>query len=246
MAGRGSRFKSNGFDTPKPLIPIHSIPMIRLVIDNLKPKSGVKFIFLCLREHVEKFGLRKKFQDWAPGSEIVIVDKVTKGAACTVLLAKDLINNNHPLMIANSDQWIDFEIDLYLDEISDRDSKGTIMTMKANDPKWSYTKVSEKGYVTSVVEKEVISDEATVGIYNFKYGSDFVDSALEMIEKDKLVNGEFYVAPVYNEMINKGMLVDIYNIGEVGNGMYGLGTPNDLNNFIKSPVSKKATSLLRN
>ena len=240
MAGRGSRFSSAGYELPKPLIPVHGHPMIRLVINNLRPRQPYRFIFLCLKEHIEKHGIGSQLKIWEPGCEIVIVDRVTEGAACTVLLAKKLINNGDSLMIANSDQWVDTDINSYLDNMDTLNLDGLIMTMWADDPKWSFVRLDGQDRVKEVVEKKVISNEATVGIYNFRRGADFVAAAEKMIEKGLRVNGEFYVAPVYNELISSGQIIGYYNIGSVGAGMYGLGIPDDLNLFINSPVSAKA------
>jgi hypothetical protein len=135
-------------------------------------------------------------------------------------------------MIANCDQWIDIDINNYLDAVDSRQVDGLIMTMTANDPKWSFVRLNEFGYVGEVVEKQVVSKEATVGIYNYRKGADFVAAAEIMIAKNLKVNNEFYVAPAYNEMIASGKKVDFYNIGEDGRGMYGLGTPEDLNIFL--------------
>ena len=240
MAGRGCRFANAGYALPKPLIPVHSQPMIRLVADNLRPRQPHRFIFLCLQEHIEKYEVDRILKSWEPSCEIVTVDGVTEGAACTVLLAKEFINNADSLMIANSDQWVDTDINIYLNAINLLNLDGLIMTMWADDPKWSFVRFDEKGLVTEVIEKVVISNEATVGIYNFRCGSDFVTAAEKMIEKDLRVNGEFYVAPVYNELISSGKPIGYFNIGKVGDGMYGLGVPEDLNLFINSPVSTKA------
>jgi NDP-sugar pyrophosphorylase family protein len=240
MAGRGSRFANAGYELPKPLINVHGHPMIKLVAKNLKPQQQHRFIFLCLREHIEKYEVDRLLKSWEPGCEIVIVDQVTEGAACTVLLAKSLINNSDSLMIANSDQWVDVDINTYLDTMDSNHLDGLIMTMWADDPKWSFVRLDEKGLITEVVEKEVISNEATVGIYNFRRGSDFVEAAEKMIAKGLRVNGEFYVAPAYNEMIAAGQPIGYFNIGKVGDGMYGLGVPDDLNLFISLPVSAKA------
>lgn len=196
MAGRGSRFANAGYELPKPLIPVHGHPMIRLVTNNLRPCQPHRFIFLCLQEHIEKYAVDRLLKSWEPGCEIVVVGQITEGAACTVLLAKKLINNNDSLMIANSDQWVGTDINAYLDMMKAKNLDGLIMTMWADDPKWSFVRINEQGHVTEVVEKEVISNEATVGIYNFKRGADFVAAAEMMIEKDERVNGEFYVAPV--------------------------------------------------
>ena len=242
MAGRGSRFASVGYELPKPLIPVHGHPMIRLVASNLRPNRPYRFIFLCLQEHIEKYQVDRQLKNWEPGCEIVVVDRVTEGAACTVLLAKEFIDNDDSLMIANSDQWVDTDIDAYLDTMSALNLDGLIMTMWADNPKWSFVRFDEQGQVTEVVEKEVISNEATVGIYNFRRGADFVAAAERMIERNERVNGEFYVAPAYNELISKNEKIGYFNIGKVGAGMYGLGIPEDLNFFIDSPVSSKAIS----
>ena len=245
MAGRGSRFADAGFALPKPLIPVHdAVPMIRLVIENLRPTHGEhRYIFLCLQEHLDKYGVGDHLKEWAgPNTEIVPVKAVTEGAACTVLLAKDFINNADPLMIANSDQWVDVPIDEYLAAMDTERADGLIMTMWADHPKWSYVRLDEEGAITEVVEKQVVSNEATVGIYNFRHGADFVHAAEAMIARDFRVNGEFYVAPAYNELIARGKKLIFYNVGKEYDGMYGLGIPDDLAKFERFAVSRKAVA----
>lgn len=240
MAGAGSRFAKNGYKDPKPLIPVHGVPMIKLVVDNLRPAVPHRFIFICQNAHIAAYGLTEKLADWAPGSIMIGIDGVTEGAACTVLTAKQYINNDDPLMIANSDQYVDVDINAYLDAMTERSLDGIIMTMGANDPKWSFVGLDAAGAVTRVVEKEVISSEATVGIYNFAKGSDYVSAAEGMIAADERVNGEFYVAPVYNQLIKADSKIGFYNIGQDRAGMYGLGIPADLEDFLQLPVSQRA------
>lgn len=231
MAGRGSRFLQAGYTLPKPLISVKGKPMIQLVIENLQPKMDHRFIFICQEQHIGEIGLADKLRQWSPDSIILTINKITEGAACTVLLAKTLINNDMPLMIANCDQWIDADINMYLSEMEDKNLDGLIMTMTADDPKWSFIRLDNSGKIIEVVEKQVVSQEATVGIYNYRRGSDFVEGAELMIAKNLRVNNEFYVAPVYNEILQKNLDVGYYNIGSVSNGMYGLGTPDDLIKF---------------
>lgn len=245
MAGRGSRFANVGYKNPKPLIEINGFPMIRLVIKNLKPSVNHRFIFICQKKHIQEFNLEDKLRSWAgPNTVLIPVENITEGAACTVLLAKDYINNSDPLMIANSDQWMDVDINDYLSTLSQSKSEGLIMTMTASDPKWSYIGLLN-GKITEVVEKKVISNEATVGIYNFAMGKLFVTAAEEMIRKNLRVNNEFYVAPTYNELISKGANIQFYNIGKELDGMYGLGTPEDLTLFLNNPICNKALSSLK-
>lgn len=242
MAGLGSRFAKAGFALPKPLIPVHSVPMIQLVIANITPAVPHRFIFICQNQHIAEYDLRTKLANWAPGCETIGIDGQTDGAACTVLAARTLIDDTSPLMIANSDQFVDCEIDDYLDDISGRGLDGLIMTMWADDPKWSYAAINAQGHATEVVEKQVISNHATVGIYNFRSGRAFVAAADAMIAADLRVNGEFYVAPVYNQMIAAGARIGVHDIGSVGAGMYGLGIPSDLEAFLALPLSHDAVA----
>ena len=242
MAGRGTRFLDASYRVPKPLIEVHGVPMTRLVIENLSPSCVHNFIFLVLREHCAEWALDSRLREWAPGCSIVVVDRVTEGAACTVLLARDLIDSDEPLMIANCDQWVDTNIDEYLSAMNIETLDGLIMTMTASDPKWSYVRFDQSGGITEVVEKKVVSNEATVGIYNFRHGADFVRGADEMIAKNLRVNNEFYVAPVYNELVKAGKRLGVFNIGAEDAGMYGLGIPEDLDKFLANPLSRSAAA----
>jgi len=240
MAGAGSRFANAGYKDPKPLIKVHGIPMVKLVINNLRPNQSHRFIFIVQRSHDYEYGLTAILKEWEPTCEVVYTNGLTDGAACTVLLAKKFIDNDEHLMIANSDQFVDCDINAYIEQLDKFKLDGIIMTMRADDPKWSFVGFDKKGNVEKVVEKQVISNEATVGIYNFKRGSDFVKVAEEMIHNDDRVNNEFYVAPAYNYLINSGSSIGIYNIGSEAHGMYGLGIPADLDLFLNLEVSHKA------
>lgn len=244
MAGAGSRFFQAGYKDPKPLIPVHGVPMIRWVIENLKPQATHRFIFICQQSHIDAYELTPKLQAWAPGCEVIGLNGLTEGAACTVLSARHLIDNDAPLMIANSDQYIDALIDDYLHQIHAQELDGLIMTMTANDPKWSFVGLDDRNLVTTVVEKQVISDEATVGIYYFTKGADFVRAADQMIAKGLRVNNEYYVAPTYNQLIAEGARIGIYNIGAEAAGMYGLGTPADLQLFLGLELGKERAAAL--
>jgi dTDP-glucose pyrophosphorylase len=242
MAGLGSRFAMAGYQQPKPLIPVFGVPMVRLVIDNVRPRGQHRFIFICQRTHLDAHDLATKLAAWAPGCGIVALDGLTEGAACTVMAARRELELDSPMMIVNSDQYISASIDDYLAVMGQPDVDGLIMTMTAHDPKWSFVGFDPEGKVDRVIEKQVISDEATVGIYNFRKAADFLRGAEAMIAADERVNGEFYVAPVYNRLIADGYRVAIHNIGAEGRGMYGLGTPADLDKFLALPWSAEAVA----
>jgi NDP-sugar pyrophosphorylase family protein len=239
MAGRGSRFADAGYTLPKPLIEIHGVPMIKVVVDNLVPKMEHRFIFVAQQEHIDKYDLTPKLKSYAKNVEVIGINGITEGQVCTALLAKKFFDNDEPLMNANSDQFIDFDINEYLDAMNSKNLDGMIMTMKSQDPKWSYARTNENGLVVETAEKKVISPDATVGIFNFKKGSDLVRSAEQMIADDIRVNNEFYTCPCYNYLIKEGKKIGIYSIGKEYDGMYGLGIPSDLDFFLNHPVSQK-------
>lgn len=233
MAGRGSRFAKAGYKDPKPLIPVGGKPMIQWVIDNVRPSQPHRFIFVCMAEHLQTYPqVPETLHRLCPGCEIVTVDKVTDGAACTVLLARRFIDDDNPLMIANADQFVELNINDYLATMERAKADGLIMTFWADHPKWSYCRLKPDGTVQEVVEKQVVSNEATVGIYNFRRGADFVRAADAMIAKNLRVNNEFYVAPTYNQLIEEGLKVVVVATGREYEGMYGLGLPEDLDFFL--------------
>jgi HAD superfamily hydrolase (TIGR01509 family) len=229
MAGAGSRFESAGYTFPKPLIDVNGKPMIQLVVESLN--LDAKHVFIVQRQHRERYALDHLLNLIAPGCEVLEVDGVTEGAACTALLARDLIDNDNELLISNSDQFIDgwrSEAFLYFMR-HDTDLAGAIPTFEATHPKWSFVATDVEGYITEVAEKRPISDQATAGIYFWRHGRDFVAAADQMIAKNVRVNGEFYIAPTYNEAIASGLRFRTWFLNQ---GMWGLGTPEDLQAFL--------------
>ncbi len=227
MAGAGKRFADAGYIFPKPLIEINNKPMIQWVIESLNLKAN--YIFIIQKEHQVKYNVKSVLNVLQPNCKIIELDHITEGAACTTLLAKEYINNSDPLIIANSDQYIRWNSSKAIYDFNSKNLDGAILTFEAIHPKWSYAKCDDQGFVTEVAEKKVISKNATVGVYYWKHGSDYVNSAEKMIEKNIRVNNEFYVCPVYNEFLLQKKKVKIYNVDE----MQGLGTPEDLNNFLR-------------
>ena len=228
MAGAGKRFFDAGYVFPKPLIEVDNKPMIQWVIESLNLNAN--YIFIIQKEHQKKYNIKSVLKILQPNCKIIELDHLTEGAACTTLLAKEHIDNSDPLIIANSDQYISWNSSKAIYDFNSKNLDGAILTFEAIHPKWSYAKCNEDGFVTEVAEKKVISKNATVGVYYWKRGSDYVSSAEEMIKKNIRVNNEFYVCPVYNEFLLKNKKVKIHKVEK----MYGLGTPEDLNNFIRT------------
>lgn len=230
MAGAGSRFEQAGYTFPKPLIDVNGKPMIQRVVENIN--IDATHIFIVQKSHYEKYSLQHTLNLISPGCKIVQVDGVTEGAACTTLLAKEYINNDEPLVLANSDQYVDWDSSQYMYSCMTDDIDGSILTFNSTHPKWSYAKTNDQDFVTEVAEKKPISENATVGIYFWKKGKDYVECAESMINKNIRVNNEFYVCPVYNEAILRNAKIKTFHIEK----MWGLGTPEDLDTFLKHDI----------
>ena len=228
MAGAGSRFQAAGYTFPKPLIDVEGKPMIQVVVDNLN--IDATFIYVVQKEHREKSNLDTLLNLITPNCKIVEVDGLTEGAACTTLLAKEFINNDAPLVMANSDQFVEWDSNEFMYKMIEQKVDGGILTFKATHPKWSFAKIDEYGYVTEVAEKNPISDIATVGVYYWAKGSDYVKYAEQMIHKNIRTNNEFYTCPTFNEAIADGKKIKTFNIEK----MWGLGTPEDLKHYLEN------------
>jgi dTDP-glucose pyrophosphorylase len=228
MAGAGSRFQQAGYTFPKPLIDVRGKPMIQVVAENLN--IDATFIYVVQKEHREKYNLDTLLNLITPNCKIVEVNGMTEGAACTTLLAKEHINTDEPLLMANSDQFVEWDSNEFMYKMVEQNLDGGIVTFRATHPKWSFAKVDSQGYVTEVAEKNPISDIATVGIYYWKRGSDYVKFAEQMIEKNIRVNNEFYVCPVFNQALESGLKVKPFDVPK----MWGLGTPEDLKYFLEN------------
>jgi UDP-N-acetylglucosamine diphosphorylase / glucose-1-phosphate thymidylyltransferase / UDP-N-acetylgalactosamine diphosphorylase / glucosamine-1-phosphate N-acetyltransferase / galactosamine-1-phosphate N-acetyltransferase len=231
MAGEGSRFAKDGYADPKPFIPVLGKPMIQRVMENVNMPNA-NFILVARASHLEKYMHVVDTLKQTYSIELILLDKLTEGTALTVLSAFKSINNDTPLLIANSDQIVDIQISDYINDCYAKNADGSILCFEDAEmnPKWSFAKINEAGFVTEVKEKEAISNLATVGIYFFAKGVAYCQDAIEMIVANERVNNEFYTCPVYNYSIKRGAKILTYTINP--SGMNGIGTPDDLNTYI--------------
>lgn len=229
MAGRGLRFKKAGFKLPKLLIDVLGRPMYSWAVNSLPLDACDKLIFIALAEHLDELGVREDVQQryGQYDLEIISVTEPTAGQACTVLLARDFIDNDTPLMIHNADTYFVSNLACTLKETPFRD--GIISVFKETDPRWSFARVDENGQVQEVAEKHPISNLATTGMYYFGSGKSYVRAVKEMIEKDICVNNEFYIAPAYNILIQQGAKIGVDYASEV----YCFGTLEDLEDSVR-------------
>jgi len=231
MAGRGSRFASIGIKTPKPLIDVLGKPMYAWATESMPLTLAKRLIFICLREHLEETPLRDdiltRYQDLAP--VILPLDYVTEGQACTVLMARDLIDNCEPVIIFNADTYCRTSLKITLKQIPSTVA-GILGVFRAPGERWSFARTDESGRIVETAEKRRISDLACTGLYHFSRGQDFVRYADAAIAANERVNNEFYVAPVYNRMIADGLDIRV----DIATEAWALGTPEDLQIFLQN------------
>lgn len=227
MAGEGKRFSDVGYTTQKPLIPVLGKPMIQSVYENLNVDAN--YIFIIQKKHLQEGNFEEILKSIDPNCRIILVDELTEGPASTCLLAEKLINDE-PLMIINCDQMIhDFNMNYLIEFMMNTNADGVLGAFISTSNKNSYMKLDDEGKVIEVKEKIVISNIATNGLHIWKKGSDFVESAKEMITINERYNNEFYIAPSYNNLIKKGkkILPFFYNLH------FPIGTPEDLEKYQK-------------
>ncbi len=231
MAGLGSRFANAGYTKIKPFVDVAGRPMIARVCENLRVE-GARFVFIARSLHRPE--LEAELEPCLDGCDhsIVYIDEVTEGAACTVLCARAVLDPEAPLLIANSDQIVDLDLEVFVADACRRALDGSILCFPCPDRsnKWSYVRLDANGHVDLVREKVPISDRATVGIYWFAQARTYIDGAIDMVARNKRVNGEFYVCPVYQEAIDSGAKVGIFDIDI--EAMHGIGTPEDLDAYL--------------
>ena len=232
MAGLGSRFSTQGYEDPKPLIEFLGKPMIRHVIEHVG-LMNLEHIFLCQKSHIEKYKLHELFSSFMDNFKIVEVDGLTEGAACTVMLANSVLSPDDSVMLVNSDQLVHWDRDI-VDTLESSEFGGCIFCFPGEGPKWSYAKVDLQGLVTEVAEKKQISEHATSGMYYWKKWQYFMDAANAMISANDRTNNEFYVAPVYNYAVDKKITIEYVDYVDQ------VGTPEELNEYL----AKKESSFI--
>jgi len=227
MAGRGERFKKAGFELPKMLIEAHGKTLLEWSVYSLPLDLCTNLIFIGLKEHKNEFNLEnfisKKYKKYNP--KFIWLDEVTRGQAETVVKAEPLCDFDTDLLIFNIHTM--FSSTSLKDMLINKSFDGILGAFENSEPRFSYAKLDENGIVCETAEKVVISNNALTGLYHFKNCSSFFDVAKKHIENNVLNDGEFYIAPMYNELIKKGEKFTV----DICESHWILGTPDELKYF---------------
>lgn len=224
MAGRGSRFGDTRGDIPKPLVSVLGKPMVTWALRSIENVSFNQIIFIALREHDEKFQLRKIFASAINGPfELVLLDEITAGQLCTVLEGKSFLDTDDDLLIISSDTYVISDIGKHISQRGS-DCSGLISVTSLPGNQWSFAETDENGKVIRVAEKERISDFASTGLYYFSNGRIFVARAEEVVSRGERTRNEFYVMPLYQKYIDRGEVIGISPAKQ----MFDMGNPEAL------------------
>lgn len=226
MAGDSKQFKDAGFKYNKNFTEINHKPLFQRVFDSAQKINAQNLIFVVSKEDAHKYHINKSLKLLAPNCRVVVAQGQTAGAACSVLLAAEFIDNDDELIIFNGDQVLECDLEGVVKTFRANAWDGGILTFESVHPRWSFVRLDENNFVIETAEKDPISNHATAGFYYFKHGKDFVASVKQMIHKDANVNGVYYVCPAYNEMIIRQKVVGCVEID--GALYFPLTTPKEV------------------
>ena len=226
MAGESKIFKEASLAYSKNFVEINHKPLFQRVFEGVSELEADSFIFIVNNEDAQKFHIGKSLKLLVPNCRVVVSEGTTAGAACSVLLAAEFIDNDSELVISNGDQILEMDLQGVIENFRAKNFDGGIVTFESVHPRWSFVRLDEHGLVVETSEKDPISKNATAGFYYFKHGADFVAAAKAMIMKDASVNGQYYVCPAYNELILRQKIIGCYKI-PVRN-YYPLTTPKEI------------------
>ena len=232
MAGEGKRFVERGYAIPKPLLPVAGRPMFELVVRNLVTSDVGSVVVACRGEWDIRIQADRLSEELAIPVSIVEVHGTTDGPAGTVELAAPHLRMNEPVVVANSDQFVQGDLAAFYASIG-QTYPGVVLAMEDDDPKWSYVRVNDEGLAEEIREKVLISHLATVGIYGFASAELMLQAFADMRAREDTTNGEYYVAPAYRYLFERRLPVKVINLCPIGDVMHGLGIPDDYTAFLE-------------
>ena len=234
MAGEGSRFLKEGWTTPKPLIPLHGIPLFKRAIGSVHTEGiQMKYSFIVRQNHIDEYGIDKGIQSFLPEAKVFSVQQTTRGAVETCLMAESAIDDNDAVVVMDCD--LEFESKRFIELIKaalatsgEEAEGGALVSFESDSPKYSYAEIDENNVVLRTAEKEVISDHALCGAYFFSSGKRFKQVAHQLMNEQNFAKPEYYVSLLYNYLIAAGEKVHLAPMEEY----YSYGTPEELKRYL--------------
>ncbi len=234
MAGEGSRFLNEGWLTPKPMIELHGVPLFKRAIGSVSDgEIPMKYSLIVRKEHIEKYRIDEGIRSFTPDANVFYVEKTTRGAVETCLIAEEAIADDDAVIVMDCDlefRSVEFLkiIETILGQSISEAQGGALVSFKSNEPRYSYAAVGENGLVIRTAEKEVISDNALCGAYFFSSAKRFKQVAHQLLNEPVFNKPEYYVSLLYNYLLDAGEKVYLAPLDEY----YSYGTPEELKKFL--------------
>lgn len=234
MAGEGSRFLKEGWTIPKPLIELKGQPLFKRAIASVHIDDvPMKYSFIVRQEHIEKYNIDSGIRAFLPDANVFSVQKTTRGAVETCLIAESAIDDNDGVIVMDCD--LEFRSQKFLEIIGEilslplsEINGGALVSFESDLPRYSYAEVDANGYVVRTAEKEVISNHALCGAYFFSSGKRFKEVAHQLLNEPEFKKPEYYVSLLYNYLLSHGEKVQIAPMEEY----YSYGTPEELKRYL--------------
>lgn len=234
MAGEGSRFRKEGWTTPKPLIDLHGQPLFKHAISSVSADGiDMKYSFIVRQEHIDEYKIDEGIKSFLPEANIFSVLKTTRGAVETCLMAESVIADDDAVIVMDCD--LEFRSKKFIEIIKsilsqsvEEANGGALVSFESKEPRYSYASVDKDGYVTRTAEKEVISNHALCGAYFFSTGHRFKQVAHQLLNEPEFRKPEYYVSLLYNYLLADGEKVQLATMEEY----YSYGTPEELKRYL--------------
>ena len=234
MAGEGSRFAKAGWTTPKPLIELRGVPLFRRAIDSVAIDGvEMKYSFIVRQEHIAHYHIDEQIKKIIPEANIFSVEKTTRGAVETCLIAESAIEENDAVIVMDCD--LEFRSKTYLEGVrtilnqsANEANGGMLVSFESTEPRYSYAEVDENMIVRRTAEKEVISNHALCGAYFFSSAKGFLKAAHRLMNEPVFTKPEYYVSLLYNYLLSDGEMVRLATMEEY----YSYGTPEELRRYL--------------
>ena len=230
MAGEGSRFIKEGWTIPKPLIELKGLPLFLRAVRSVTIEGvPMKYSFIVRKEHIERYQIDRRIKSLLPNANVLFVEKTTRGAVETCLMAENLMAEEDAIMVLDCD--LEFRSRTFMDGIknilelpSSEANGGMLVSFESLEPRYSYAEVDGNMIVKRTAEKEVISSHALCGAYFFSSAKGFLKAAHKLMNEPVFTKPEYYVSLLYNYLLADGETVRLAQIEEY----YSYGTPEEL------------------